>query len=70
LDPAGACRECLVEIPDAGNGRGFPKPQPSSTMPVAEGMVVKTQVSSEMARKAQKGMLEFLLINHPLDCPI
>lgn len=70
LDPAGACRECLVEIPDAGNGRGFPKPQPSCTMPVAEGMVVKTQVSSGMARKAQKGMLEFLLINHPLDCPI
>ena len=70
LDPAGACRECLVEIPDAGNGRGFPKPQPSCTMPVAEGMVVKTQVSCEMARKAQKGMLEFLLINHPLDCPI
>ncbi|MBR2581624.1 MAG: NADH-quinone oxidoreductase subunit G, partial [Cutibacterium sp.] len=70
LDPAGACRECLVEIPDAGNSRGFPKPQPSCTMPVAEGMVVKTQVSSEMARKAQKGMLEFLLINHPLDCPI
>lgn len=70
LDPAGACRECLVEIPDAGNGRGFPKPQPSCTMPVAEGMIVKTQVSSEMARKAQEGMLEFLLINHPLDCPI
>ena len=39
-------------------------------MPVAEGMVVKTQVSSEMARKAQKGMLECLLINHPLDCPV
>ncbi|EGR95583.1 NADH-quinone oxidoreductase subunit G [Cutibacterium namnetense] len=70
LDPAGACRECLVEIPDAGNGRGFPKPQPSCTMPVAEGMIVKTQVSSEMARKSQEGMLEFLLINHPLDCPI
>lgn len=70
LDPAGACRECLVEIPDAGNGRGFPKPQPSCTMPVAEGMIVKTQVSSETARKAQEGMLEFLLINHPLDCPI
>ena len=63
LDPAGACRECLVEIPDAGNGRGFPKPQPSCTMPVAEGMVVKTQVSSEMARKAQKGMLELSLIH-------
>ncbi|MDN6623713.1 MAG: NADH-quinone oxidoreductase subunit G, partial [Acidipropionibacterium jensenii] len=70
LDPAGACRQCLVEIPDAGNGRGFPKPQPSCTMPVAEGMVVRTQVSSELARNAQEGMLELLLINHPLDCPI
>lgn len=70
LDPAGACRQCLVEIPDAGNGRGFPKPQPACTMPVAEGMVVKTQVTSAMAEKAQKGQLEFLLINHPLDCPI
>lgn len=70
LDPAGACRQCLVEIPDAGNGRGFPKPQPSCTMPVAEGMVVRTQVSSELARNAQEGILELLLINHPLDCPI
>lgn len=70
LDPAGACRQCLVEIPDAGNGRGFPKPQASCTMPVAEGMVVNTQLSSDVARKAQEGMLEFLLINHPLDCPI
>lgn len=70
LDPAGACRQCLVEIPDGGNGRGFPKPQPSCTMPVAEGMVVKTAVSSEMARTAQEGILEMLLINHPLDCPI
>lgn len=70
LDPAGACRQCLVDIPDAGNGRGFPKPQPSCTMPVAEGMIVKTQNTSEVARKAQEGMLEFLLINHPLDCPI
>ena len=70
LDPAGACRQCLVDIPDAGNGRGFPKPQPSCTMPVAEGMVVNTQVSSPVADKAQKGQLEFLLINHPLDCPI
>ena len=70
LDPVGACRQCLVEIPDAGNGRGFPKPQASCTMPVAEGMVVRTQVSSPVAKKAQEGMLEFLLINHPLDCPI
>ncbi|RRD46973.1 NADH-quinone oxidoreductase subunit G [Tessaracoccus sp. OH4464_COT-324] len=70
LDPVGACRQCMVEIPDAGNGRGFPKPQASCTMPVAEGMVVKTQVSSPVADKAQKGILELLLINHPLDCPI
>lgn len=70
LDPAGACRECLVEIPDAGNGRGFPKPQPACTMPVAEGMIVKTAESSELARKSQAGILELLLINHPLDCPI
>lgn len=70
LDPVGACRQCMVEIPDAGNGRGFPKPQASCTMPVAEGMVVKTQISSEGAKKAQTGILELLLINHPLDCPI
>ena len=70
LDPGGACRQCMVEIPDAGNGRGFPKPQASCTMPVAEGMKVNTQVSSPVAKKAQEGMLEFLLINHPLDCPI
>ncbi|RMB58235.1 NADH-quinone oxidoreductase subunit G [Tessaracoccus antarcticus] len=70
LDPVGACRQCMVDIPDAGNGRGFPKPQASCTMPVAEGMVVKTQMTSAVADKAQRGMLEFLLINHPLDCPI
>ena len=70
LDPVGACRQCMVEIPDAGNGRGFPKPQASCTMPVAQGMIVKTQLSSPVADKAQRGMLEFLLINHPLDCPI
>ena len=70
LDPVGACRQCLVDIPDAGNGRGFPKPQASCTMPVAEGMVVRTQKTSPVAEKAQRGMLELLLINHPLDCPI
>ncbi len=70
LDPVGACRQCLVEIPDAGNGRGFPKPQTSCTVPVAEGMVVRTQVSSPVAKRAQEGILELLLINHPLDCPI
>ncbi len=70
LDPVGACRQCLVDIPDAGNGRGFPKPQASCTMPVAEGMVVRTGKTSPAAEKAQRGILELLLINHPLDCPI
>ena len=70
LDPVGACRQCLVDIPDAGNGRGFPKPQASCTLPVAEGMVVNTQATSEVADKAQQGIMEFLLINHPLDCPV
>lgn len=70
LAPAGACRQCLVDIPDAGNGRGFPKPQASCTLPVAEGMVVSTQVTSPVADKAQQGVMELLLINHPLDCPV
>ncbi|MEO3785655.1 NADH-quinone oxidoreductase subunit G [Actinocorallia sp. B10E7] len=70
LDPVGACRQCLVDIPDAGNGRGFPKPQASCTIPVADGMVVNTQLTSPVADKAQKGVMEFLLINHPLDCPV
>ena len=70
LDPVGACRQCLVEVPDAGNGRGIPKPQASCTLEVAAGMVVKTQVTSPVADKAQHGNMEFLLVNHPLDCPI
>ena len=70
LAPVGACRQCLVDIPDAGNGRGFPKPQASCTLPVAEGMVVNTQATSAVADKAQQGIMEFLLINHPLDCPV
>ncbi|MWA02045.1 NADH-quinone oxidoreductase subunit G [Actinomadura sp. LD22] len=70
LDPVGACRQCLVEIPDAGNGRGMPKPQASCTTAVMPGMVVKTQLTSPVADKAQHGVMELLLINHPLDCPI
>jgi NADH-quinone oxidoreductase subunit G len=70
LDPVGACRQCLVEVPDAGNGRPIPKPQASCTLEVAPGMKVKTQLTSPVAEKAQHGNLEFLLINHPLDCPI
>ncbi|GAA2148942.1 NADH-quinone oxidoreductase subunit G [Nocardioides koreensis] len=70
LAPVGACRQCLVDVPDAGNGRGFPKPQASCTITVAEGMVVNTQATSPVADKAQQGIMEFLLINHPLDCPV
>ena len=70
LEPVGACRQCLVEIPDAGNGRPIPKPQASCTLEAAPGMVVKTQVTSPVADKAQHGNMEFLLVNHPLDCPI
>jgi NADH-quinone oxidoreductase subunit G len=70
LAPVGACRQCLVEVADAGNGRPIPKPQASCTLAVAEGMVVKTQASSPVADKAQQGIMEFLLINHPLDCPV
>ena len=68
LAPAGACRQCLVDVEI--NGRAFPKPQASCTMPVENGMVVKTQLTSPVAAKAQEGIMEFLLINHPLDCPI
>ncbi|HEY3527596.1 MAG TPA: NADH-quinone oxidoreductase subunit G [Nocardioides sp.] len=70
LEPVGACRQCLVDVPDAGNGRPMPKPQASCTIPVAEGMVVNTQATSAVADKAQQGIMEFLLINHPLDCPV
>ncbi|MFT3875701.1 MAG: NADH-quinone oxidoreductase subunit G [Propioniciclava sp.] len=70
LDPAGACRQCMVEVPDMGNGRGMPKPQASCTLEVAPNMQIQTQLSSARAKKAQEGMLELLLINHPLDCPI
>jgi NADH-quinone oxidoreductase subunit G len=70
LDPMGACRQCMVEVPDMGNGRGFPKPQASCALEVAPGMQIKTQRTSAVAAKAQRGMLELLLINHPLDCPI
>jgi len=62
LSIAGNCRMCLVEVEKA------PKPVASCAMPVAEGMVVHTQ--SETAKTARHGVMEFLLINHPLDCPI
>ncbi len=68
LDPVAACRQCLVEV-EMG-GRPMPKPQPSCAVTVADGMVVKTQHTSAVADKAQQGVMELLLINHPLDCPI
>jgi NADH-quinone oxidoreductase subunit G len=70
LAPVGACRQCLVDVVDAGNGRPIPKPQASCTLEVAEGMVIRTQNSSKVADKAQQGVMELLLINHPLDCPV
>ncbi|MDD4929774.1 MAG: NADH-quinone oxidoreductase subunit NuoG [Gallionella sp.] len=62
LSIAASCRMCLVEVEKA------PKPLPACATPAAEGMKVHTH--SEMAVKAQQGVMEFLLINHPLDCPI
>ncbi len=68
LDPVGACRQCLVDVEI--NGRAFPKPQASCTIPVEPNMIVKTQLTSPVADKAQKGVMELLLGNHPLDCPV
>ncbi|WP_127571551.1 NADH-quinone oxidoreductase subunit G [Georgenia faecalis] len=73
LKPVGACRQCLVEVatPDReGNLRAMPKPQTSCTLEATPGMVVATQHTSPVADKAQHSMIEFLLINHPLDCPV
>jgi NADH-quinone oxidoreductase subunit G len=64
MQPVGMCRMCLVEV-DTGRG---PSLQPSCMITVAEGMTVETE--SPVAKKAQDGVLEFLLINHPLDCPV
>ena len=73
LDPVGACRQCLVDVatpgPD-GSMRAMPKPQASCTIEATEGMQVKTQHTSPVAEKAQHGVMELLLINHPLDCPV
>jgi NADH-quinone oxidoreductase subunit G len=64
LAPLGACRQCLVEV------AGQRKPLTACTTTVTDGMVVKTQLTSEVARAGQEGTLELLLINHPLDCPM
>jgi len=62
MAPLGACRICLVEV------EKMPKPMAGCTTTVTEGMIVRT--ASQMAESARAGVMEFLLINHPLDCPI
>ncbi len=64
LAPIGACRQCIVEV------EGQRKPIASCTVEVSDGMVIKTQLTSPVAEKAQAGTMELLLINHPLDCPV
>jgi NADH-quinone oxidoreductase subunit G len=64
LEPIGACRQCLVEV------EGQRKPLASCITACTEGMVVHTQLTSAVADKAQQGVMELLLINHPLDCPM
>lgn len=64
LSVAASCRMCLVEVEKA------PKPLPACATPVTPNMVVRTQVVSDKAKQAQTDVMEFLLLNHPLDCPI
>lgn len=64
LEPVAMCRACLVEI------EGQPKPQPSCAIPCGNGMKVRTQQTSPVAAEAQAGVMEFVLANHPLDCPV
>ena len=63
-DPVGACRMCLVEV------EGMPKLQTACTMTAQDGMVVHTARTSKLAADGQNGTLEFILVNHPLDCPV
>jgi NADH-quinone oxidoreductase subunit G len=62
--PIGACRMCLVEV------EGMPKLQAGCTLTAADGMVVKTAQTSKLAADGQSSTLEFILVNHPLDCPV
>ena len=64
MSSVGMCRMCLVDV-DTGRG---PMLQPSCMVPVSEGMIVDTE--SDDTKRAQEGILEFLLVNHPLDCPV
>lgn len=71
MDPVGMCRMCLVEVgfkQADGSVRKMPKPQAGCTLPASEGMVVYTD--TQAVHRDRKGVLEFLLANHPLDCPI
>src|SRR3954449_6218826 len=63
--PVGACRMCLCEV-----APGPPKPQAACTLTAADGMEVRTALTSELARESQNATLEFILVNHPLDCPV
>ena len=63
--PVGACRMCLCEV-----APGPPKPQAACTLTAADGMEVKTALTSQMAAESQNATLEFILVNHPLDCPV
>ena len=63
--PVGACRMCLCEV-----APGPPKPQAACTLTAAEGMTVRTARTSALAAEAQRATLEFILVNHPLDCPV
>jgi NADH-quinone oxidoreductase subunit G len=63
--PVGACRMCLCMVEP-----GPPKPQAACTLTAQDGMVVRTALTSEMAAEAQNATLEFILVNHPLDCPV
>ena len=64
LDPVGACRQCVVDV------EGQRKPLMACTSEAMDGWEVKTHLTSDVAEKAQRGTLEFLLVNHPLDCPM
>src|SRR5262249_29029529 len=62
--PLGACRMCLCDV------EGMPKPMAACTLTATDGMVVRTAQTSAKAAEAQHGVLEFILVNHPLDCPV
>ncbi|MDQ3822057.1 MAG: 2Fe-2S iron-sulfur cluster-binding protein, partial [Actinomycetota bacterium] len=62
--PVGACRMCLCEV------EGMPKPQTACTMTAQDGLVVRSALTSQKAADSQNAILEFILVNHPLDCPV